>query len=619
MRQTFSVLHISRAWRWLAGKAWALGVTLRKQMIACQDRLGLYPYAAWIHSVEGPAIRAALASLPAAVKNPVVPAGRIVSSAKAFSDQPVVCFTVSIRGEFPSESLSDTLLSLSQQPALDWRLALVVPPALAEDLHYRRGEAQYARVFTLITDPADGQGQLACVPAEALAVQDADWFVPLEAGDRLAPHWSALFQQALTSHPQAGVMYWDEDIQAESGRRTQPFFKPDWSPELLFARNYLESAAFHRRVLLEQRTLVDLFASLNVLAVTSKAREVVHLPFVLQHRAAGSEPQSERLARHAQVVRAYLEQRGEQEIVVEVGNACLRPHWQTAQPLVSIIIPTKNNLHYLRCCLSTLLEKTDYPRYEVVLMDDHSSDPGVLAYYDELRRSSPSVRILANELEPFNYSRVNNIGARQALGELLLFLNNDVEILSPGWLNELVRWVLEPGVGMAGARLRYPDGAIQHAGIVIGMTGHANHVFAGRKPGSGGPFLSPDTLRNVSAVTGACLLVRRDVFEQVGGFNEDLSLVFNDVELGLRVMQNGWRVVYAPAAELIHYEGRSRARYIPPANISLGADLLREAIRAGDRYYNPNLSDEVNWPTLRRALQPTRLQMLDQIVRYKGN
>jgi GT2 family glycosyltransferase len=340
---------------------------------------------------------------------------------------------------------------------------------------------------------------------------------------------------------------------------------------------------------------------------------------VLQHRAPGDAgQQAARLARHAAVVRAYLTQRGEAEIAVEPRGDSLRVSWQMAQPLVSIIIPTKNNLHYLRRCITTLLEKTDYPRCEIVLMDDHSTDPAVQAYYTELRGQVANLRIVENEPGSFNYSRVNNLGARQAGGELLLFLNNDVEILTPDWLSELVRWVQEPGVGMAGARLLYPDGAIQHAGIVIGMTGHANHVFAGKVPVQRGPFLTPDTLRNVSAVTGACMLVRRTVFEQVGGFNEELSLVFNDVELCLRVINSGWRVVYAPAAALIHYEGRSRARYIPPANIRLGAALLRAAIRAGDRYYNPNLSDEVNWPTLRRASQPGRLWMLDQIVRYKG-
>jgi GT2 family glycosyltransferase len=284
---------------------------------------------------------------------------------------------------------------------------------------------------------------------------------------------------------------------------------------------------------------------------------------------------------------------------------------------VSIIIPTRNNLEYLRRCLTSLLEKTRYPRYEIVLMDDHSSDPDVLDYYQALLSAHDCVSLHHNQ-QAFNYSRVNNHGARQARGSLLLFLNNDVEILTEDWLEDLVRWVLLPGVGMAGAKLLYPDGLIQHAGIVVGMTGHANHVFAGDCPSPNQLVYSADWYRNVSAVTGACMLVRRAVFEQVGGFDEDLSLVFNDVELCQRVLRAGQRIVYTPAACLIHYEGRSRARYIPPANIRLGAELLADAVARGDPYYSPNLSLAVHWPTFRRANDPQPLWQMKAIVRYKG-
>jgi O-antigen biosynthesis protein len=579
-----------RAWQGLAGKAWALGVTLRKQVIAWQDRLGLYPYSAWIMGVERAAIRAALAE-------PLT----------GQSAKPVVCFVIAAQ-TVSLPDLARTLASLKQQSGLDWRLALIVPVSCISQLRAElNGEQRVQLVMPSESARIDG---VASMPAAILDILPGDWLVPLEAGDRLPAYWHNLFLRALHQHPQAEIFYWDEDVQEKSGRRTQPCFKPGWSPELLFSRNDLESAAFCRRVLR---------AGDGLFGVTRAAREVVHLPFVLQHRSPGfTQGQPARLARHAQRVQEVLRQRGEQEIEAVPRGDHLSIRWKAAEPLVSIIIPTKNNLGYLQRCLSTLLAKTVYSQYEIVLMDDHSTDPAVQAYYQELRAQVPNLRIFDNEEGPFNYSRVNNHGARQARGELLLFLNNDVEILTPDWLSELARWAQQPGVGMVGAKLLYPDGAIQHAGIVIGMTGHANHVYAGRPPVKPGLFPSPDTLRNVSAVTGACMLVRRDVFEQVGGFNEDLSLVFNDVELGLRLVNSGWRVVYNPAAELIHYEGRSRARFIPPANIRLGAELLRETVRAGDPYYHPYLSDEVNWPSLRRATQPRRLWLLENIVRYKG-
>jgi GT2 family glycosyltransferase len=285
--------------------------------------------------------------------------------------------------------------------------------------------------------------------------------------------------------------------------------------------------------------------------------------------------------------------------------------------LVSIIIPTRDHLEMIHRCLHSLVEKTHGVEYEVIVMDDHSSDPAVLAFYAEIQALHPQVRVHANE-GAFNYSRVNNQGAQLANGELVLFLNNDVEILHDGWLVEMVRWAQMPGVGMVGAKLLYPGGSVQHAGIVLGMTGHAGHLFAGRAPAQGDLFLSPEVYRNVSAVTGACMLVRRDVFERLGGFDENLMLVFNDVDLGVRFLQQGWRIVYTPAAELVHYEGVSRSRYMPPEDIRLGAERLIEEIARGDRCYSPNLSLSVNWPSFRRPGEPSAVGRLRRIVQWKG-
>jgi O-antigen biosynthesis protein len=252
-----------------------------------------------------------------------------------------------------------------------------------------------------------------------------------------------------------------------------------------------------------------------------------------------------------------------------------------------------------------------------LLMDDHSNDLDVLAYYKELKSKYSNINVHDNQGE-FNYSRVNNEGARLAKGDLLLFLNNDVEFISDVWLHEMVRWALLPNVGIVGAKLFYPDGSIQHAGIVLGMTGHAGHVFAGSAQIQSDIFISPDCYRNVSAVTGACMLVRREVFERIGGFDENLALVFNDVEICLRARGNGFRTVFTPAAQIIHYEGRSRSRYIPGHDISLGANLLWKDIEVGDPYYNPNLSLSVNWPTFRRINEVSALHRLKKIVQYKG-
>ena len=220
-----------------------------------------------------------------------------------------------------------------------------------------------------------------------------------------------------------------------------------------------------------------------------------------------------------------------------------------------------------------------------MIVDNNSQEADTLAYYAQLQQA-PNTVVLKNQTA-FNYSAYNNLGARHAHGDLLLFLNNDVEAIDPCWLDELVQWAERREIGAVGAKLLYPNGTIQHAGIVVGMEGHGSHVFMGQREGYTGPFGSVDWYRDVSAVTGACLMMRREVFEKIGAFNEDYLLVFNDIEICLRVLAHGYRVVYNPFARLIHYEGKSRGRYIPPDDIRLGYEHLKDLVAQGDLLLQP--------------------------------
>ncbi len=546
-----------------------------KKRIARQDQQGTYSYAHWIKTVEQAEIAAALSKKRGIEAQP-----------------PSVCFLIF------DDGCSEGDLSLTRE-------SLKLPGAWQQVIHSGQAASAGSNAWM------DGIDQL---PGE--------WIVPVRAGDRLSPVWMELFCLYLSQHPEAEIFYWDEDCLSDGKQRVNPFFKPGWSPELLFSMNYLESAAFRKRLLCDYGKTYAGQRRGWIFDVTRLAHQVIHIPFVLQHkslRRQAVDPSS--LERHAQEACAYLERCGYRDVKTLIEeNDILRYDWAVENALVSIVIPTKNNLAFLRLCLSTLLEKTRYGNYEILLMDDHSTDADVLAYYQELQARYPNIHIHENE-GTFNYSRVNNQGARLAKGDFVLFLNNDVEIIDEHWLTEMVRWAQLPGVAMVGAKLLYPDRSIQHAGIVIGMTGHASHVFAGilpNLPNQRKMFVSPDVYRNVSAVTGACMLVRRQVFEQIGGFNEDFLLVFNDVEIGLRVLRSGFRVVYTPAARLIHYEGRSRENHMPAQDICLGADLLSEVIEQGDPYYNPNLSYSVTWPTLRRRGETSRSQQLARIVHFIG-
>jgi GT2 family glycosyltransferase len=284
---------------------------------------------------------------------------------------------------------------------------------------------------------------------------------------------------------------------------------------------------------------------------------------------------------------------------------------------VSIIIPTRDKLALLQRCIESLLALTTYRDFEIILVDTGSVEPRTRAYYETLK-SHPQLQgrfKLVEYTGPFNYSRANNVGVAQASGSLLLFLNNDTEIIEPDWLEELARWAQRPDIGAVGAKLLYPSGHIQHAGVVIGMGGHAGHIFAGLEAHTATIFGSPDWYRDYLAVTGACLMTRRDVFERIGGFDEQYILVFSDVEYCLRVGAQGYKTVYTPFACLKHHESASRGSHIPVRDIQLGFEHMVAIVDRGDPCYNGNLATDTSVPALATNDAPRRAERLRQIVR----
>jgi GT2 family glycosyltransferase len=289
----------------------------------------------------------------------------------------------------------------------------------------------------------------------------------------------------------------------------------------------------------------------------------------------------------------------------------IRLQWIPERKLVSIIIPNKDRPGILRRALETLSNKTCYPAYEVILVDNASTDPETLALYRQFT-AEPWCRMVQGPVS-FNYSAFNNLGARQSRGDYLLFLNNDIEIMDPFWLDDLVMWASRPSVGVVGGQLLYPDGRIQHAGVVLGLVGSAGHVFIGEQPEVQTPFGSPSWYRDCLAVTGACLMTRRDVFETLGGFDEAYQLTFSDITYCLAAIHRGYRVVYNPAARLVHHEGGTRGRHIPIPDLQRMYWDLRQQVTEGDPFYNPLLSHLVGTPTLRRRFEATPASRMDRI------
>ena len=496
-----------------------------------------------------------------------------------------------------------TLGSLHAQSAPAWEAWFQTPADLAAS----GLDAPRARLLAAPAPPAvDGPAGLYLAARQSQTA----WIIPLSPAARCAP-W-LVERLAALDETAAAIVYWDEDVWDGAGPRRLPFFKPDWSPELWLSVDILRQAACSRPALLRaQQAHPGLPLPAALLALE---QPVLHLAEVLSHLPVPAWEDLANLASHRAAAQAWLAHRGLADPRLEAApaSAVLRPAWTPRPELVSIVIPTRDHAVDLRRCLDSLASQTAGMPYEIILVDNLSTQPEVLAYYTELRAAQPQVRI-ASYPQPFNINAAWNLGARQAGGSLLLFLNNDTAALHPHWLLELARAVQIPGVAIAGARLEYPDGSIQHQGIVLGLTGHANHLWIGESQPSPVPFGPPDALRNVSAVTGACLLIRRAVFEELGGFNEDYQLVFSDVEICLRARARGYRTVLNPNARLLHFEGRSRARHIPLADLQRAARDFLPHLRAGDPCYSPNLSLARTHPAPRRKFEmsaPDRLRAI---------
>ncbi|MGH9102585.1 MAG: glycosyltransferase family 2 protein, partial [Acidimicrobiales bacterium] len=435
---------------------------------------------------------------------------------------------------------------------------------------------------------------IAIATGQLVAVLDQDDEVTEEALEQIAV--------AALACPDADVIYSDEDKLDPAGRLCEPFFKPDWSPEYLDSLPYLGHLLVVRRRLLYDigglRSALDGAQDYDLmLRATERARRVVHVPEVLYHwrKAAGSaaadanaKPWAHRASRRA--LQGAVRRRGED---AEVARGPIEGWYYVRRDIpdpapVSIVIPFRDQPRLLRRCVDTLAGLSGYPLVELVLVDNDSEEPETLALMDRLAEQD-SVR-LVNHPGAFNWSAVNNHGVAEAAGHYLLFANNDLEARSPGWLRAMVEQAQRPAVGAVGARLLYPDGAIQHAGVVLGMGGTAGHVYVGLPPGEPGYMAMARVIRDVSAVTGACLLTRREVFEAVGGFDESYAVAFNDIDFCLRVGEAGYRIVYTPLAELVHHESRSRGYVDDTVETGLLVTRWHSEVSSPDPFYSPNLT-----------------------------
>jgi O-antigen biosynthesis protein len=414
----------------------------------------------------------------------------------------------------------------------------------------------------------------------------------LRAGDVLAPQALFAAMQSIKPYPKSDLLYSDEDRLDSHWRRHDPFFKPNWSPELMLSTNYIGSLCLIRRVLIGEIdspvfTDVEAYWWDICLKVATLARYIHHIPEVLYHAT----PVLRDTTHTPDVIRDHLRRQGRICPDVSVDrNGQLRVRWSLRQePLISIIIPTRDQSELLGECLQSLFEITEYPHFEVILVDTGSSEPQTEQLYQ--RYESEQRLSIVNYTEAFNFSKACNLGARAAQGRLLLFLNNDMLIADADWLHLIAQWFEDEQVGIVGAALLYPDGTLQHGGVLVSMGGMADHLFRAESETFESPFGRAGWYRNLSAVTGACLMISREVFQTVGGFDEGFILNYSDIDLCLRVRQRGCRVVYTPDVRLVHYESSTHARIIPRQDFEYASQRWNTwGIFEGDPYFNPHLS-----------------------------
>ena len=433
----------------------------------------------------------------------------------------------------------------------------------------------------------------------------------MDHDDLIPIHAMYMVAVELNAYPEADVVYSDEDKVDETDQRYEPHFKSDWNFELFCAMNTINHLAVYRTALLKEiggfregyEGSQDFDLALRAIARTTPER-IRHIPFILYHwrvfQTSGSYS-TEFLGKAVEASRRALADyfRGIGETVeITRGyrhyNRVIRPVPEPA-PLVSLLIPTRDRVDLLRGCVDGLLHRTDYTDVEILILDNESVEPETHDYFKSLA-ADKRVRVL-EYTGPFNFSAINNFGASHARGSILGFINNDIEVIESGWLREMVSHAARPNVGAVGARLLYADGTVQHGGVILGIggvAGHSHKHFWGKEAGYCCRAQVPQYL---SAVTAACLLMRRSCFDEIGGFDaENLAVAFNDVDLCLKLREAGYDIVWTPYAELFHLESASRGSDMAPEKAER---FTREVMHMRSRWksvlendpcYSPNLT-----------------------------
>ncbi len=543
----------------------------------------------------------------------------LTSEARMLADQnhsPLISILMTV-DQSPAEYFKQAVSSVKNQVYEKWELCIAVSSRTDTYMieFIELAKQTDSRIKYVTGDLKNGN-----LLNEANMLATGDWLGVLIATNTIASQATYMLAKATFLSENYKFIYSDSDkLKLPDFARSKPVFKPDWNLDLFYSQNYTSDLCFYSKELIADCgefncKLTSLNAATFDLTLRAIERiiatDIYHIPKVLVHHRVLAESSADDVAHHAQSLNEHFKRTGQNAVAI-VGTESAAKKWDihyglpSTQPLVSLIIPTKNNLILLRQCVTSILLKTDYDNFEILVVDNGSDQNDTLDYLRQIA-GTPKVRVIRDNYA-FNYSALNNSAVALSKGEIIAFVNDDIEVITPNWLSEMVSHALRPGVGAVGARLWYPDMKLQHAGIVL-AGGVARHVHKFLPAGESGFNDRAVLTQNFSAITGACMVVKKSLFESVGGFNEiELAIGFNDVDFCLRLLEAGYRNVWTPQAELFHHESATRGQDDAPEKQRRAEKeyrFMRE--RWGEKMeidpaYNPNLTSghddfSLAWP-----------------------
>lgn len=548
------------------------------------------------------------------VERPALPTQEAVALGLArLAYRPLISIVMPVYNT-PEAYLRECIESVLAQSYPHWELCIA--DDASPRVHVGRILQEYqGRDARIRIDHRTENGHISRASNSAIELARGDYLALLDHDDTLSEHALYFMACVINEQPDVQILYSDEDKIDTKGQRFDPHFKSDWNPDLFFSQNYVSHLGVYRRDLIDRiggfRTGVEGSQDQDLLLRCLphvRHAQIAHVPRVLYHW---------RMAEGSTALAS-----GEKSYTTDAGVKALRDYFATAHPaaaveaaqlpntyrvrwplpepapLVSLLIPTRDRRALTETCIRSILDKSTYTHYEILILDNGSVEAETLEFFEQIQQEDGRVRVLRYD-HPFNYSAINNFGVAHAKGEMIGLVNNDIEVISPEWLTEMVSHALRPEIGCVGAKLCYDDETIQHAGVIVGLggtAGHSHKYFARDAPGY---FNRLKLIQNLSAVTAACLVVRKSTYEQVGGLEEEgLRVAFNDVDFCLKVREAGYRNLWTPYAELYHHESISRGHEDTPEKLGRfhkEIQFLHDkwgAALAQDPYYNPNLTKQ---------------------------